>query len=172
MKEERIEILDPLKGPKPLTRDLAGCARMGVIIVGRIPAFERDFANGIFSLHKIVPEGGQIGGFRILARHPDNSNGLFTIHCRKREDRRSRASLLSFATGDRFSCLKTLLLGDLVLGEGWYGLHESLLLFEQFFFQETCHLTNGGVIVDTARFQLACVSFVERLYPFHADNRI
>src|SRR5436305_14535788 len=76
MKEERIEILDPLKGPKPLTRDLAGCARLGVIIVARIPAFERDFADGIFSLHKIVPQLGRIGGGGILSSHPDNGNGL------------------------------------------------------------------------------------------------
>ena len=40
------------------------------------------------------------------------------------------------------------------------------------FLQETGQLTNGRIIIDTARFQITCVQLVQRLYPLHAGNRI
>ena len=67
MKEEGIEILDLIKGPKSLTINLPRGYRTGVIIVQDVEAGRRNFTNGIFPLNQIVPIRAQIAGVGILS---------------------------------------------------------------------------------------------------------
>src|SRR5437764_2059147 len=192
MKEEGIELLYALKGSKPFTIDLASLTRTGVIVGGPIEARKGNVTESIFPLKQILPVLAQMVSVGILARHPHDGDGIFPS--------RSLAADLPCLACSRCSCLKLFFRCRMCLwdklrvclscrertlrrfracpddrpirGKGRHRLWRRLLAFQPLFLQETCQLTKSGMIVDTACFQVACVLFIERPYPFHANNRI